>query len=88
MGLLKSEAVISRWLGSRLAEIEIGDDLYDLTRPQPQETGDLFPCLEYFLPAVLAEVHPEWRSESFDGFLPIVARSLDQDPQNSTDHVS
>jgi hypothetical protein len=53
-------------------------NLYNLERPQPEQTGGFFPCLELFLPAVLGEIHPEWRAESFDGFLPILARKIGQ----------
>ena len=30
--------------------------------------------LEFFIPQVLAEIHPEWKHESLDGFYPVVAR--------------
>ena len=78
MALLSCEACVSRSLRRILADLPVGANLYDLERPQPEQTGDLFPCLEYFLPAVLGEVHSEWRTESFDGFLPVVARKIEQ----------
>ena len=78
MTLLNGEVCVSSLLGRILADLPIGATLYDLEQPQPEQTGDFFPCLEYFLDAVLGEIHPEWRTESFDGFLPIVARKIGQ----------
>lgn len=31
-------------------------------------------ALEFFVPEVLSELHPEWRWESLDGIIPVVAR--------------
>ena len=76
MVFLDCEQCVSRTLRRILADLPIGASLYDLERPQPEQSGALFPCLEYFLPDVLAEVHPEWRKESFDGFLPVFARKV------------
>lgn len=38
------------------------------------ELREYFSGLEYFVPQVLREIHPEWNHESLDGFLPKVAR--------------
>ena len=76
MALLNGEECVSRSLRKILADLPLGASLYDLGRPQPEQTGDFFPCLEYFLPAVLKELHPEWREESFDGFDPLFARKI------------
>lgn len=31
-------------------------------------------ALEFFVPEILKEIHPEWKYESLDGILPVVAR--------------
>lgn len=38
-----------------------------------------FSALEYFLPEVLGEIHPEWMDESLDGIYPEVARKAGVD---------
>ncbi len=36
---------------------------------------DVLSALEYFIPAVLGEIHPEWlRDEGLDGVIPVLAR--------------
>ena len=44
---------------------DVGDSIE--TTP---EDGYVFSSLEFFLPEVLCEIHPEWRYESLDGIYP------------------
>lgn len=39
-----------------------------------EELQQALGALEIFVPEVLGELHPEWRGESLDGIIPVVAR--------------
>jgi hypothetical protein len=76
MTLLNGEQCVSRSLREILVDLPLGASLYDHERSHYGQTGDLFPCLEYFLTAVLREIHLEWREENFDGVDPMFARKI------------
>jgi hypothetical protein len=63
------ETRISRALRSILDALPNGADI-----PRSAEFQEVLVGLEFYLPAVLAEVYGEWRNESLDGILPLVAR--------------
>lgn len=65
----KAEETASRRLRAILAEIPAGASIGDSPEFRDALTG-----LEWFLPTVLAEIHPEWIGESLDGIYPHVAR--------------
>ena len=67
----RSEQTISTSLRTILAGIPIGTLIEDSA-----EFRDVLSGMEFFLPAVFREIHPEWRHEGFDGILPIVARKV------------
>jgi hypothetical protein len=60
---LTPEERISRALRRALERIDDGADFLDSLELRRMCVG-----LEYFLPAVLAEVYPSWKNESLDGF--------------------
>ena len=63
------EQRIARSCRAILSSIEIGGDVTESIGMHDLLTG-----LEYFLPEVLAEVYPYWKSESLDGFFVYAAR--------------
>jgi hypothetical protein len=60
----KAEARASGSLRILLADLPVGASIGD-----SEQLRDFLGSLEFFLPAVLQEIHPEWKSESLDGFL-------------------
>ncbi|MDB5333994.1 MAG: hypothetical protein JWP03_5145 [Phycisphaerales bacterium] len=44
--------------------------------PDSPQLRDALHGLELFLPELLRYLHPEWKSESLDGVLPLVARKI------------
>jgi hypothetical protein len=58
----KAELIASRCLRAILAGIPTGATIGDSPEFRHALTG-----LEWFLPGVLAEIHPEWTGESLDG---------------------
>lgn len=69
---LRCEEGISRLLRTILARFQKGEDIRESV-----EFRDVLVLLEAFIPDVLRERHPEWRNESLDGLLPIVARKAE-----------
>jgi hypothetical protein len=65
----KAEETASRRLRQILSELHVGETISD-----SPEFRDALCGLEWFLPTVLAEIHPEWTGESLDGFYPHVAQ--------------
>jgi hypothetical protein len=41
---------------------------------QSDQLREVCSCLEYFIPGVLRERHPEWKHESLDGVIPFIVR--------------
>src|SRR5262249_36646539 len=54
-----------------LAETPAGETIHDY-----QEFRDALSGFEWFLPTVLAEIHPEWTGESLDGIYPHIAHKI------------
>ncbi len=67
----KAEEVASRRLRAILAEIHAGE-----TIPDSSDLRDALSGFEWFLPTVLAEIHPEWTGESLDGIYPHRAHKI------------
>ena len=65
----RAEQSLSRSLLAILGELPNGGSIADSEQFQEVLSG-----LEYFLPEVLGEIHPEWNRESLDGVLPLEAR--------------
>jgi hypothetical protein len=65
----RGEEITSRTLGTILAGLPTGKSIDD-----SEEFRHALTSLEWFLPNVLAEIHPEWKGESIDGIYPHVAR--------------
>lgn len=65
----KAEEITSRCLRAILAGLPTGSTIDDSEEFRNALTG-----LEWFLPGVLAEIHPEWTGKSLDGIYPHVAR--------------
>src|SRR3569623_1783960 len=63
------ESLFARPLLAILNNLPTGADI-----PDSEQFRDVLRCLEYYLPEVLGELHPEWRDKSWDGILPMVAR--------------
>jgi len=61
----KAEEIASRRLRVILAELPIGEAIGDSPEFREALSG-----LEWFLPTVLAEIHPEWIGETLDGIYP------------------
>ena len=59
----KAEEIASRCLREILEGLQIGEAIPELPEFQQVLSG-----LSWFLPTVLAEIHPEWKGESLDGF--------------------
>ena len=70
----KTEEIVSRSLRSILDGLTQGAIIEDSENFRELLTG-----LEFFLPAVLGEVHGEWKDESLDGIFPTVARKTGPD---------
>jgi hypothetical protein len=64
----KAEEIASRELRKILAGVPTG-----ATIEESQEFQHALAAFEWFLPTVLAEIHPEWTRESLDGIYPHVA---------------
>lgn len=56
------ERRVCEYLTPILRELAVGESLGDASALR-----NLFTALEFFLPEVLREVHPEWQGESLDG---------------------
>lgn len=65
----RAEESISRSLRLILAELPNGATIED-----SEQFREVLSGLEYFIPEVLREIHPEWIHESLDGVLPLLAR--------------
>jgi len=65
----KTEEIASCRLRAILAEIPCGETIRDSPKFRDALSG-----LEWFLPTVLAELHPEWTGESLDGIYPHIAQ--------------
>lgn len=64
----RAEEITSSRIRQILAEIPAGETICDSPGFRQALSG-----LEWFLPTVLAEIHPEWTGESLDGIYPHVA---------------
>jgi hypothetical protein len=60
-----AEQHLARDLRSVLRDVEIGDRI-----PESEVFRDALSALEYYIPEVLREVHPEWKHESLDAVFP------------------
>lgn len=69
-----SELRISGHLRAILAPLPIGADI-----PDSGDFRTVLGILEQYLPATLAEVYPEWKQESLDGFYPLVSRKTGEE---------
>ena len=67
----KSEEHAAHWLRAVLAPLDDGSPIY-----QSEEFKNALVGLEWFIPEVLGEIHPEWNDESLDGILPAYARKI------------
>jgi len=63
------ESTIAQELRNCLAQASIGESILD--RPPLKEVCSL---LEWYIPGVLCERHPEWRREGLDGVIPALAQ--------------
>jgi hypothetical protein len=66
--LSKSEIIVAQSLRVLLKQTALGASF--------EETEDyrlLMGALDYFIPEVLAELYPEWKSDALDGVIPLVA---------------
>jgi hypothetical protein len=61
----KAEEITCRTLRSILNRLPIEAAIHDT-----QEFQDALTGLEWFLPEILAEIHPDWTGESLDGVYP------------------
>ena len=64
----RAEQIISRSLRTVLAELPDGASIGDCDLFR-----DVLSGLEFFLPQILSEVYPEWKGESLDGVMPLLA---------------
>jgi hypothetical protein len=62
----KAEEFICRSLRTILDGVSDGASVEDF-----DQLKDVLAGLEYFIPEVLSEIHPEWHNESLDGVLPL-----------------
>lgn len=60
-----AEQHLARDLRIVLRDIKIGDQI-----PETEELWEAMSSLEYFIPEVLREIHPEWKHESLDAVFP------------------
>jgi hypothetical protein len=65
----RAEQRVGRSLRAILADLPNGASILE-----SEQIQDVLDGLEYFLPEVLQEIYREWKHESLDGFLPVVAR--------------
>ncbi len=65
----RAELSVSRSLRAVLVDLPNGASISD-----SEQFREVLCGLEYFLPEVLGEIHPEWHRESLDGIIPLVAR--------------
>jgi hypothetical protein len=65
----RAELSVSRSLRAALVDLPDGASIAD-----SEQFREVLCGLEYFLPEVLGEIHPEWHRESLDGIIPLVAR--------------
>ena len=63
------EESIARELRAILAPLPVGALIEETQQSQAVLNG-----LEFYLPQILRERHPEWKYESLDGILPVVSR--------------
>jgi hypothetical protein len=64
-----AEACAARSLRSIFEGLPVGADA-----PPSEALNDALVGLEFFLPAVLAEIYPDWHNESLDGIYPHYVR--------------
>ncbi|QDT47906.1 hypothetical protein Pan258_19460 [Symmachiella dynata] len=64
----RAEQIIAESLLSILNSMATGDRIQE-----SPEFRDVLSAVEYFIPEVLSEIHPEWAHDSLDGVFPLVA---------------
>jgi hypothetical protein len=69
----RAELSVSRSLRAALVDLPDGASIAD-----SEQFREVLCGLEYFLPEVLGEIHPEWRHESLDGIIPLLAQKTGQ----------
>jgi hypothetical protein len=69
-----AEQATSRSLRAILADLARGGNI-----PDSKQLRRVLSGLEWFLPDVLAEVYPEWKTESLDGIYPVLVRKTGDD---------
>jgi hypothetical protein len=69
----RAELSVSRSLRAVLVDLPNGASIAD-----SEQFREVLCGLEYFLPEVLGEIHPEWHHESLDGIYPLMARKNGQ----------
>ncbi|MDB5172094.1 MAG: hypothetical protein JWN51_867 [Phycisphaerales bacterium] len=67
----KAEAFIVTSFRPVLAELPNGAHI-----PDSAQFRNALHGLEFFIPELLRDLHPEWKNESLDGVLPLVARKI------------
>jgi hypothetical protein len=65
----KAEERICKYLHPILESIPVGSSIQE-----SEGFRDALSSLEWFIPEVLCEIHPEWKYEGLDGVYPAVAR--------------
>ena len=70
----KSEQKASERLRKILAPLSVGAKIRDSA-----DFRDVLISLEFFIPIVLQELHPEWKYESLDGIYPLTAHKTGDD---------
>jgi hypothetical protein len=65
----RAEQAITRSLRVILPDLSIGENI-----PDSEQFRWVLSGLEWFIPEVLAEVYPEWETDSLDGIYPVLAR--------------
>jgi hypothetical protein len=63
------EQQLATLLGTILVDLPNG-----ATIANSEQLQQALSSLEYFVPEILRELHPEWKHESLDGIIPLVAR--------------
>lgn len=66
---MSAEEILSRSLRAVLADLPLGADI-----PNSEDLRWFLSGLEYFIPQVIGEIHPEMLGQAGDGVYPIVAR--------------
>jgi hypothetical protein len=66
---MNAEQEVSRLIRLIVDKVQPGEDF-----ASSEHFNDLSSALDYFVPAVLSEVYPEWKRESLDGIVPYYAR--------------